>query len=227
MAFLKVNEKILTIKRKAIFIGYSLIVKYLITCIIVGLLFLLKNIFNLEDEIYPNNSGSISNLLQKSGLWGMLFSFLIYAPVIEECIFRSWINLKSHSLSVWVSAFVFFGIEKALKVKPPFIILELSFVFLCYLLFRYLFKRVNYRFEPSIFLTYVTLIVSSILFGLLHARNYNEINLYLILFVLPHQLIGGFILGVVRLRVGLVGSIITHSIFNLTIILLFYISTIS
>jgi hypothetical protein len=64
----------------------------------------------------------------------------------------------------------------------------------------------NYRTKLSLF------IISSVSFGLFHARDLNTFNDFM--FITSHILFG-FLLGYIRLKNGLIWSVILHSIINL------------
>ncbi len=82
------------------------------------------------------------------------------------------------------------------------------------------FRNFWIRFYKYIFYT------SVILFGLLHFLNledYRVIAILLIPILTISQLFGGFLLGFLRIKIGLIWSIIAHSSFNLTLFLIAFI----
>lgn len=151
------------------------------------------------------------------GILKLVFAGLILAPFIEEMIFR--LILKPNLKNIfWLCCFtsimmVFF----LMKFNLVYFVIFLSFSLLSFLLFfnKVLLKKVQiFTIRHFNYIFYF----NCISFGYYHISNYSIINFKLILFspliVLP-QVFGGFFLGFIRIRFGIIYSILFHSLINI------------
>ena len=126
------------------------------------------------------------------------FESCIIAPIFEELIFRYPLIYKRN--------YLYLALSEVVRIKRGTNKIE----------HRLLAKR----FYKKHFVLYFYLL--TIVFSFTHIFNFNytEMSSFLIfiqVITLP-QLIGGFILGYVRIRVGLFFSILLHALFNLFLI---------
>nr|MBC7612007.1 CPBP family intramembrane metalloprotease [Pseudopedobacter sp.] len=151
-----------------------------------------------------------------------VFIIVILAPIFEEIFFRSLLRFTKQNFILFSASITFIIAYEIFKSRIIFVII-LTFILFSFVFFvkSYSLKNValfiNSRFKYFFY-------GSSLIFGLLHASNY-EGNLYLILlfsFILGgRQIIGGFILGFIRMNYGLVYSILFHITLNAITTLLF------
>lgn len=147
---------------------------------------------------------------------------VILAPFVEEILFRSLLKFTKQNLilfSTILTAVI------ALEIFTSSILLAsvLSFTLLAILLTTKICSIskvaafINSRFKYFFY-------TSAIVFGLLHALNYGG-SWYIILlfsFILGgRQIVGGFILGFMRMNYGLIYSILFHMTINTITLLLF------
>ncbi|AFZ83453.1 hypothetical protein BCUE_0322 [Candidatus Kinetoplastibacterium blastocrithidii TCC012E] len=141
-----------------------------------------------------------------------LFSVAIWAPIVEEMLFRYWMVASVHFLLI-MPLFILIFIT-----GPSFVtvLLLMGLLATCFLInnISLLYKYpVMYRYSYFLFLFHA----ANLTFAGLHIHNFNFDtfnNFYLVpLLVLP-QWCTGLILGWIRLTKGIISSIALHSIFN-------------
>ncbi|AGF48126.1 hypothetical protein CONE_0315 [Candidatus Kinetoplastibacterium oncopeltii TCC290E] len=141
-----------------------------------------------------------------------LFFAIVWAPIIEEMLFRYWMVSSIHVLLV-IPFFIFilFMGPSYFTIASLVMLLAICFFISKFLIsFRYP-VIVKYNCFPALFH------FSNIIFAILHINNfvfYSFNNWYLIpLLVLP-QWCTSLVLGWIRLTKGILPSISLHSIFN-------------
>ena len=149
-----------------------------------------------------------------SKLYSVLFIILI-GPIFEEIIFRSWLRFTRNNLIVFIIALSVLDLYSVFQSKIELTIV-LFFILLIVLIIvkYYSIKRIEMFISSNFkYFFYAT----AISFGLLHAFNSSG-NIYLILglsiILGAPQIIGGFILGFIRMKYGLIYSILFHIMIN-------------
>lgn len=131
------------------------------------------------------------------------FFVVLFAPLLEESIFRLHLNLKKSNI-LWGLGLSF------LIFRENWVPFALTFLYLAFLLFAVLRKK-----TPE--LKWV-IFISAVLFGLVHMANYSEFDygkyFYLIPILIGSQVVGGLLLGYVRLNYGMKWAILNHASFN-------------
>lgn len=145
---------------------------------------------------------------------------VILAPVYEEILFRSLLRFNKISLSLFLATVVIFIVVFILKRNNTFISL-LSATLLVTITFVsfWSIKRISQFITSNFKYFYYS---SSILFGFMHLMNFTGDIRYIIAFsivLIAPQIIAGIILGFIRMKHGLIYSILFHMIINLTILL--------
>jgi membrane protease YdiL (CAAX protease family) len=139
---------------------------------------------------------------------------LIIAPILEEYIFRFWLNFRKKSLFISFTFFIigymyWYGFQTN-NIEIPIYL---------FLLFLYL-----YTFsKQSIIGTEIVIILTSIIFGLVHATNltgYQNLPFYILFVNTVRQMIFGYFLAKVRLEKGISYSVSLHFLINLIAVLL-------
>jgi len=181
-----------------------------LTVVIVGIIF---SVLGLE---IPDQSDALDEIPQTL----LLFLLVVYAPLSEETVFRSWMG--SHSgirtaLPIIAAIFAFLvyvGFSSAITM-PALILFSGGLLFYFY----YIRPRLSVETMEANFKYYFW--ISTILFALIHIGNYEvgSFNPALTLLILP-QLIAGFIFGYTRMRFGILACMLTHGFYNGTIFLL-------
>ena len=162
------------------------------------------------------------DVLKKYGIYGALFIGGIIAPLTEEFLFR-W-HLRKRYFTIYFVCFsmaliVGYFIHSSYLNWPIFIV----FLIISLILHSY-FKRISttrkqrfwMKLYPYIF--YYTALV----FGLVHLTNIKGLTLAdpAFLFFVSSQVFGGLSMGYLRIKHGLIYSILFHACFNLIAILL-------
>lgn len=167
---------------------------------------------------------NIVNIMAQNSIFYFFLMAVIVAPVLEEFAFRGWLNPK---LKVFVSSLAilsFFLTQITLNylyLDGFWLLFSLFFsLFLGFSLYFYLsrnqdkFVKIKEFFKTNFFIIFY---FSALFFGLVHLSNFINLKEVWFLFpvlVLP-QIIGGLTLGYLRVRLGLVYAIISHTLTNL------------
>lgn len=156
------------------------------------------------------------DLLKEFGKIGGLIAVLILAPVIEECIFRWHLRLKYASIYLAVAGVViilgeFF--DNAIFIVSAFIN---CFIIAMVIVNKIKAKSQTLRFKLWNRLFPFNFYISTLFFATAHIGNYVGLtvkDLAFILYIMP-PLIGGLMLGYVRVTYGLKYSILFHFVHN-------------
>ena len=166
------------------------------------------------------------DLLKEFGVLGTLLIACIIAPLLEESLFRY--HLKEMNSAIY---FVFLSVGALIvsqidEIRQQLVIIGIALVF-AVLVIELLKKRSRFyvtKFWMKIYpyLFYYT----AIIFGLVHLSNYEDLTLGDpgFVFYIASQTFGGLGLGYLRIKYGLVYSILFHALFNLlmvTLVILF------
>jgi membrane protease YdiL (CAAX protease family) len=162
------------------------------------------------------------DILKKYGLTVTLLLVCIFAPLLEEFLFR-W-HLRKKYLPIYFVCFTL-GLISNYFIKSSFLTWPVYFFFLfAALIVQGYFKRIEMRkrlvFQQRSFgyLFYY----SAMIFGLTHLGNIKGLTLSdpaFILFVIS-QVFMGLSLGYLRIKYGLIYSILLHASFNFILVLL-------
>ncbi len=186
-----------------------LIVLYIGTTIpIASFAFLTLKFFNIEHSIF-------TDLTTNKILIGVFL-----APIYEEVLFRSLLKFKKQNLILFISLIIVLIGYYVFRSEVEFVI-GFSIFLIIVILITGLYSRKNIENFISKKFKYF-FYASAIIFGLLHATNFTG-NVYLIIgfsFILGGpQIILGLILGFIRMKYGLIYSILFHFIINSTLLL--------
>jgi membrane protease YdiL (CAAX protease family) len=160
--------------------------------------------FFFKTKIRLNCGSSLEFELKK------FISAILIAPILEELVFRNGLSYKKNefliSLIFSIIAFIYwyYPIDEVIQKEV--------YIFLFYLLIHILMFFINFK-EKNLFSIYS----SSIFFGLVHINNYDSCNsseLLIVVNTIP-QMISGYCLAKLRLKSGVVYSMILHMIINL------------
>ncbi len=164
-------------------------------------------------------SSDMSELFKRP-VWQILGIVVIVGPIMEEIIFRSWINGNPRLLIIFGAIVAWFGgshllalsgitadtMVSTIAVATVIALAALFGVFRCW---KAPVPNWYARIFPIIFW------IQALFFGFIHVFNYAGDNpLALLPFVLP-QLIGGLIWGYARVRYGWWSNIIMHMAYNM------------
>jgi membrane protease YdiL (CAAX protease family) len=151
----------------------------------------------------------------------IILSSLIVAPILEEFMCRSVLKPNSTTISIFLASLLIFPFSYLLHVSGNIKILIFALIFpIAYITSKVIFKKYSYidSYTATNKVTVALLIISSIIFGLNHINRYEEITLTTILLCSPH-ILTGFIFGYIRLKNGLIWSIILHFLSNLPLVI--------
>ena len=186
------QEPIQTIKQKTKTFFTLLLIDILIGSVIVG-------ICAIIEEFGLNISGNDINqkMLENESIWYVLLFIVIVGPLFEELIFRLPLRFKFNYLAQSIILFSSIaGKEKKTKVK-----IYLQNFWTTH--FKWIFYSV------------------SLIFGLIHLTNYEELSITIILFaplLICSQFIGGLTMGYIRVKYNFILALLLHLTFNLIII---------
>ena len=145
---------------------------------------------------FPDHA--IEEMLDEMSIWLVLFGAVILAPIIEEVLFRGFITLRRFYPLIFVMDLAeALGKNKFRTIKA---ILKLW-----------------KKYFPLI------VILSIATFGYVHVWNFKEeMSYWMIPIAVSPQLIAGFFLTYVRVRYGLIWSMLSHATTNLIFLILHY-----
>ncbi|WP_143736932.1 CPBP family glutamic-type intramembrane protease [Erythrobacter tepidarius] len=148
-----------------------------------------------------------------------LFGYLLFAPVLEELVYRGWLTGRIAALRFAAYGFAAEGIFIAGLFVPPALAETLGLTGVAVALaglVHWSLTRAQDTAVPAWFTRHFHWFVwgSSLLFGLIHLGNYEPLASPLgVLVVLP-QTIGGLLLAYTRTRLGLRAAIVHHAAYN-------------
>lgn len=177
---------------KFVYVFSAFIIYFIISIIVVGFIQLLStaNLFNYPDSIIASKLGRIPI--------GMIIIFgLLIQPFAEEIIFRLGLKIKYNLLfrTIFVLVYLFYR-------KNAFHLIKKLYSFWG-------------KYYSIIFYS------SAIIFAFFHIYNYNfdKISLQLLFLLIP-QLVGGLLLGFIRLKIGFIYSYFLHMWINFVFLLI-------
>ncbi|MGE3690599.1 MAG: CPBP family glutamic-type intramembrane protease [Novosphingobium sp.] len=138
---------------------------------------------------------------------------VLLAPVLEECVFRGWLNGRPRAL--WLLAVLAAASAGIAMAQPsPWPTVAVFFGGLLAAPIGWLVLRK--RRTPQVWRARwfaLPFYAGALLFGLMHLMNYPQPGLLMLPMVLP-QLWAAFTLGYLRMRIGLTASILAHATSN-------------
>ncbi len=183
--------------------------------------FIIQQKFHIKYTYFGEKSTSHFNLILLGGL---------IVPIIEEIFFRSWLKFKRNNIILFVVGLIVLTTITTIAffISKKYVFLDYSVFFLTILvgLFSLLYFFSIDRIELFISSKFKYFFYASvILFGLAHL-GYFRGNIYLIWIFFPFlvspQLIAGLFLGYIRMKHGLVYSILFHMLLNGVLLINFF-----
>ncbi|WP_155212801.1 CPBP family intramembrane glutamic endopeptidase [Fulvivirga aurantia] len=172
----------------------------IIALLIIGLIasFAVLFLVSFIEEFVSIDLGNhaVEEILKENPVLSAIFGIII-APILEELLFRSWLTFRRAYFFLWIPITFY----KWLNKSSEFIA----------------FKKVKTQWNkiyPFIFY------FSALIFGLVHASNFENYMDYLWfapLITLPQIILGGTF-GYVRVKFGLVYSMLLHGLHNLVLL---------
>ncbi len=149
---------------------------------------------------------------------------VMIGPVLEEILFRSWLKFKTVNIVLLFITLTFFLLNNTTGHPRPYFIFGSAALLFILGTSLSLFKRENMAsFIQKHFKFFFY--ASSLVFGLGHATNFTG-HPWLILALSPilagPQIVLGFLLGYIRMKHGLVYSMLFHMLVNTIIIFQFF-----
>lgn len=189
--------------------------------IAVFLCFVIIFVTSFVTDYFGYNFGDNSNdVMLRENFLLVVLSAVVLAPLIEEVVFRSFLRYRPFRLSLFIGfvyitfLFQFVDVGSDWKVWGFYGVVLLVFFGLGFV-FRFLLPS---GFMKGLYRRYFFVLFYSVvlLFGFAHVFNYsNWMSMWVLapLLVLP-QLVGGVMLGYVRMLYGLKWSVFFHLFFN-------------
>lgn len=180
-----------------------------------------------EFERYQQND--LIQLLEESP-WKFVLMAIIFAPVVEEGMFRTLIKPSQNELILFLCSWIFVGVISFIPadvfwvIKYGFLIL---FMILTYLFLKEFIPQ-KWQVKLCLFLgshyRYIW-ILTSVIFGMVHIFNYVEgfqLDFLLILLIIP-RIIAGFFFGKVKIEnQGLFWPITMHAMNNAIVLFVIF-----
>ena len=182
----------------------TILQKWLIISIISLIVVMLINWFLMKFNISLEDQSRMIDTIWWRSRQQVLLQVVILWPLVEELLFRSWINLKRYWIFVWFVAVWFMFLKKELYLYSWWIVL--IWVVISFVSYQMRYRVTKDRIKYSY-------IISSIMFWLVHITNFKWFHWREMLVVAP-QLLLGFFLGNIRLKYWLQYSIFLHIFHN-------------
>jgi|GEM_PF-3755069 len=181
-----------------------------------------------------NGSNIISKQVDNLGLVTVILSLVVVAPIMEEITFRGWLSPNKNWITISMAFFGFYSYTLFLRIgsipnNSSMATLVFAGIIGIYILLAISFNlllspvRVNQIVtNNSRLLTYLSILT----FAGFHIFNYQQFPSFwplIVLLILP-QIIGASILSFIRVRWGMLTSILSHSLINGILSLQFFIT---
>ncbi|MEQ3654432.1 MAG: CPBP family intramembrane glutamic endopeptidase [Dokdonia sp.] len=174
---------------------------------------------DLLSEKYQQNF--LQTLLEENP-FQLFIMATVFAPIIEEMMFRTLILPKHSDLLLFICAWPLFYVNRFLPVDAHWGI-KLGFIAVCLVVLYYLLAQVIREEHTQKWRNWLSkhyqfvLTLSALLFGLVHINNYVEefvINAALILLIVP-RILAGFMMGLIKIKnKGIQWSMALHALNN-------------
>lgn len=202
----------------------SVFVFLLIQYLFAGIIIYFRQYLVLKNILSP-----LQYTKEMSVVVNSLFIAVLFAPLVEEVVFRLWIVYHKISVSVSVT-YVLLWLTGVTFQTPWFrtLIFTVFYILLFILIFTALFFLLK-KYENQKIKTFwkknqkIFIIISCMLFGAIHIGNYTGSNhsiLYYFITFAP-QVFFGFILCYMRIRMGFWTGFVTHFVNNFILLVLF------
>jgi len=159
--------------------------------------------------------GITHKTLHLSSIYKTILVGIFLAPIYEEIFFRSLLIFNKKTILLFITNSLILILITYYYSKITYMVIILSFtLFFLSILFIYDIVSIQTFVKSHIAKLYF---ISSILFGIMHIFNFSGNLIYLILFgvlLAGPQIFLGFILGYIRIKNGLIYSIIFHVLVN-------------
>ena len=189
---------------------------------------ILKAVFP-EFELERYQQSDLNRLLEENP-WKFVLMAIVFAPIIEEAMFRTLIKPSQNELIFFLCSWIFVGV---ISIIPADIFWAIKYGFLIlFMILTFLFLKEFIPTKWQIILCdflgryYILIwILTSIIFGMVHIFNYVEgfqIDFLLFLLIIP-RIIAGFFFGKIKIEnEGMIWPMVMHAMNN-SIILFFLI----
>ncbi|WP_460637705.1 CPBP family glutamic-type intramembrane protease [Larkinella harenae] len=212
------NEKTILLSKKIKYIVVLLISHYVITLIsVVFMVFIdliLVKFFGFSSILKSRIKSNYT--IEYYGIYYGVFIMCIGGPFIEEVCFRLLLSLsKIHVGTSLAVLFYYFSGPTWTLDSYSYLIIRL---FIYIVIFSICYNFWNIYWVSKLF-KYKLLIISAILFGLIHVMNFYPLQysvLYLYPFYVIPQMSVGVMLGVLRVKFGFIWGVIFHIIVNVS-----------
>ncbi|WP_161555232.1 CPBP family intramembrane glutamic endopeptidase [Dokdonia sinensis] len=198
-----------------------------------GLYILFAIAFGILATYYPEFKNEdyeqtfLKKLLDESPLQLFVLA-VIFAPIIEEMMFRTLIRPSHNDLMLFITAWPIFYVNRFIPVdvhwvvKIVFIAVFLFTVY--YLLIQGIPERKTLRLRNFLERqAWAVLVITSLIFGLVHINNYVDefaVDLALFMLIVP-RILSGWMMGLLKLRnKHLIWSIALHALNNGVVVLI-------
>ncbi len=165
-------------------------------------------------------------IFEDETILGMFLWASIIAPLTEETLFRGWLKGTKRAFII-LATIISYCVSLYLivdNIDYDYFLISASSITMLYILTTLLALRkywndvqpVNFFAASFPYIFYI----SAVTFGVIHIFNYEHHSLLQLLPMIIPQIIGGLILGYVRLRFGLWSAIAMHATSNGILVLL-------
>jgi len=197
----------------------------IILLIIVTGLFYLATFFGLNEIFIANKNLEAFN---KFPLPLLAFLFIIFAPFIEEFIFRFHLKYRSWVINILLPIVLIIISGFLINISSTIVMIGIILIGLFILMLFIIYNKKITNYIEQIWIRKFNLVfyITTLFFALIHITNY-ELSLTVILLVpiliLP-QFIGGFLIGYLRVKAGFIWGVTLHMASNAILMLPFIIS---
>jgi membrane protease YdiL (CAAX protease family) len=184
---------------------FQLFILYFLISLIIGLLIgILKKTIGFYDTELNYN------------IFKIFIAGTILGPIVEEISFRLILKPSYKNFIFLTFFFILLSAITLIRQKISYLIVFLTLGVISFIIWgnKVYLKKIQILFLKRF--SYV-FYISCFLFGMVHITNYTPLN-YKVILIFPililSQIIGGAFFGYIRMKFGIVYSILFHSIFN-------------
>ncbi|MEM1312299.1 MAG: CPBP family glutamic-type intramembrane protease [Patescibacteria group bacterium] len=199
-----------------------------VTCLAIFLVFVIglitDNLVKISGYSQEDNN-IIIDYLSSTSAWEVILIIVILGPILEELAFRLYLKPYKRSFLIGIYFYLLLLISTLFSYTES---LTNAYYLIGSVIFATLIIIGSFIFIKKVWIEKVIekyfrflVYLSTITFGLIHITNYENLNQYWwlsLLLVLP-QLIVGAVLPYVRVRLGFIWSILTHSLYNAILVI--------
>ena len=183
--------------------------------ILLGIFLLFSIPFNFLISICENQFNLNRIILDISSLSLIILS-ITYSPLSEEIAFR--IMLRPSWKNTMIFTLLFWFLATMCLIRKEYILLCIFLTIGSACVIALSSKNIRSLFQKYILRHFrFFFYLSSIIFGLIHIFNYEPINVRLLILtpiIIAPNIIAGLILGYVRMKFGIIYSILLHAAIN-------------